>query len=164
MKKPVVVFALSFGLVLAADQLIKFWLYRKLSAVGEFSLLNGALTIHIYPNEGIAFGIPIGGIGLIVLLVGVVALLLALYRKYLRRDYPWAPLALGLVLGGAVGNNLIDRLRLGYVLDYVDWHYFPVFNLADAAIVAGVMILLARIVFRSETDGDKGISKAEPKC
>lgn len=153
MKKPVVVFALSFGLVLAADQLIKFWLYQKLSAVGEFSLLNGTLTIRLYPNEGIAFGIPIGGAGLIILLIGVVALLLVLYRKYLRHDYPWAPLALGLVLGGAVGNNLIDRLRLGYVLDYLDWHYFPVFNLADGAIVLGVIILLARIIFKSEDSG-----------
>lgn len=153
MKKPVVVFALSFSLVLAADQLIKFWLYQKLSAIGEFSLLNGALTIHVYPNEGIAFGIPIGGAGLVILLVGVVALLLVLYRKYLRHDYPWAPMGLGLVLGGAVGNNLIDRLRLGYVLDYVDFHFFPVFNLADAAIVLGVIILLARIIFKSEDSG-----------
>lgn len=162
MKKVVVVFTLAFGLVLAADQVIKFWLYQKLSTVGEFSLFNGALTIHVYPNEGIAFGIPVGGIGLVVLLVGVVALLLVLYRKYLPRDYPWAPLALGLVLGGAVGNNLIDRLRLGYVLDYLDWHWFPVFNLADAAIVIGVVILLARIVFQSETDrrGDKDVPRA----
>jgi signal peptidase II len=159
MNKAVIVFVTIFSAVLAADQLIKYWLVTKLSAVGEFSLFSGGLTIHIYPNQGIAFGIPIYGLGLVVLLGGVVALLLALYFKYLRQDYPWSPLALGLVLGGAVGNNLIDRLRFGYVIDYMDFHYFPVFNLADAAIVMGVIILLARIVFKSETgtNGDKAI-------
>lgn len=165
-QKALVVFAAIFGLVLAADQLIKYWLTQQLSIAGEFSFWGGSLTIHFYPNEGIAFGIPIGGIWLVVLLFGVVALLLALYFKYLRADYPWAPLALGLVLGGAVGNNLIDRLRLGYVLDYVDFHYFPVFNLADLAIVLGVVILLARLIFGEASDGrgDKEVQKNSRPC
>jgi len=161
MKKAAVVFGITFGVILAADQLLKYWLVDKLSVQGEFSLLNGALTIHIYPNQGIAFGIPIYGAWLIILLAVVVGLLLTLYFKYLKRDYPWSPLALGLVLGGAVGNNIIDRLRLGYVIDYMDFHWFPVFNLADAAIVIGVVILLYRITFKSESagSGDKAVSK-----
>lgn len=161
MKKSALVFGIVFGAVLAADQLLKYWLVNKLSVVGEFSLLNGALTIHIYPNQGIAFGIPIYGVWLIILLAAVVGLLLTMYFKYLKHDYPWSPLALGLVLCGAVGNNIIDRLRLGYVIDYVDFHWFPVFNLADAAIVIGVIILLCRIIFKSESSesGDKAVSK-----
>lgn len=152
MNKVTVVFAITFSVVLSADQLLKYWLIDKLSDIGGFSLLRGLLTVHIFPNEGIAFGIPIGGVWLVILLVGVVALLLALYFKYLRRDYPWSPLALGLVLGGAATNNLIDRLRFGYVIDYMDFHWFPVFNLADVAIVAGVVILLARIIFPPEVE------------
>ncbi len=160
MNRAAAVFGIVFSIVLAADQLIKYWLLDKLSVVGEFSLWGGRLTVHLFPNAGIAFGIPIGGIWLVVLLSGVVALLLFLYFKYLRSDFPWSPLALGLVLGGAASNNLIDRLRFGYVIDYLDFHWFPVFNLADAAIVAGVIILLARIIFWSEgkSRGEKEVS------
>jgi signal peptidase II len=61
----------------------------------------------------------------------------------------WATFAFGLILGGAVGN-LIDRVRLGYVVDFIDFRWFPVFNLADSSIVCGVTVLVLASMFRSE--------------
>ena len=81
------------------------------------------------------------------LVVPIVAMVVLgfLYRD-LPKDAKWRATALGLVSGGAIGN-LIDRVRLGYVVDFLDFHYqsvyyFPAFNIADAAICAGVTILL----------------------
>jgi signal peptidase II len=90
-------------------------------------------------------------------LVGFTALIAAfvavwMWREKARDDV----LALGLVLGGAIGN-IIDRSRLGYVIDYADlhigeWRPFLIFNLADAAITIGVLILLARALLLREKD------------
>ena len=77
----------------------------------------------------------------------VAGVLVWLWREQAR----WDQIALGLVLGGALGN-ILDRVRLGYVVDYADLHFgewrpFLVFNVADAAITIGVLILLARALF-----------------
>jgi len=76
----------------------------------------------------------------IVISLLVVIGVLAGYR-YLPRERVWAYIALSLVLGGAIGN-LIDRVRLGLVIDFLDFRVWPVFNLADTAIVIGAAILV----------------------
>ncbi|MBI2755525.1 MAG: signal peptidase II [Chloroflexi bacterium] len=122
---------------------------------------GGLLRFTYVENRGAAFGlfqdqtVFFVVVGLVV--VGVIA---ASYR-YLPRSGFLVHLALGLQLGGAVGN-LVDRVRQGYVIDYVDFGYqqnwFPVFNVADSAITVGV-VLLALHYLRSEsarTDGANG--------
>ncbi|EKD49754.1 MAG: hypothetical protein ACD_63C00057G0003 [uncultured bacterium] len=107
------------------------------------------MTIHVFPNKGIAFGIPVGGALLYVFLVVVFVILLVLYIKYLRNDKVISVAALGMVIGGALGN-IVDRIRFGYVVDYVDFHVFPIFNLADLFIVIGILILVWRMVFENK--------------
>lgn len=102
-------------------------------------------------NTGAAFGLfPEGGMLFAVVAVAVTGIIV-LYNFALPAGHFTLRLALGLQLGGALGN-LIDRLRLGHVTDFLDFGPWPVFNLADAAIVAGVC-LLALSVWREERAG-----------
>lgn len=90
-------------------------------------------------------------------LVGMTALIALFVAVWMWREKARADvIALGLVLGGALGN-ILDRVRLGYVVDYADLHFgdwrpFLVFNLADAAITIGVLILLARALLLREKE------------
>ncbi len=145
LNKRIWLFALVLSVSLATDQLIKYFLYQKLSSKGEFSVITNFLDFSLYKNEGVAFGIPLTGPILVAFLAIVFVTLLILYLKYLKSDKVVSLIALGLVLGGAVGN-IIDRIRLGFVIDYVNFGFFPVFNLADVCIVVGVFILIWRVL------------------
>jgi signal peptidase II len=146
--KRAIIFGSVFGVALIADQLLKLEILRQLSAVGELFFLR-IIKIRFFANTGVAFGIPLGGWWLVVFLVLVFLVLLYLYMKYLRSDKLVAVVALALVLGGAVGN-IIDRIRLGYVVDYVAISILPVFNLADVFIIAGILIMVWRILLLDE--------------
>ena len=136
------------GLVLAADQASKAWIVHclNLPEIGSIRLLP-VLNLTWVENRGITFGLLNGGGGLgpallvLVALAVVVALLVWLWRS----ERVLVAIALGAVAGGAVGN-VIDRLRLGYVVDFIHAHAWGwswyVFNLADAAIVCGVGALV----------------------
>ena len=137
------VFFLAALLIAVADQLSKTWIRTNL-AVGQSLPEVGFLRLTHVHNTGAAFGLFHGQTFslTIVSLVGVAALLF--YAVLLYRHFPllhsWlAWVGLGLILGGTVGN-LIDRLRLGYVTDFIDFGFWPAFNLADSAIVVGVII------------------------
>lgn len=138
-----VVFFLTALLVLAADQLSKTWLRSNL-ATGESLPETGLFRLTHVQNTGAAFGLfqdqtfPLT----IVAIVGIVVLLL--FALLFSRRFPFlasrlGKLALGLVLGGTVGN-LADRLNLGYVTDFIDIGIWPAFNVADSAIVVGVIL------------------------
>jgi len=139
-----VVFFLTALLVVAADQLSKLWIRSNLD-VGQLLFEMGFFRLTHVHNTGAAFGLfqdhsfPL----IIVALVGIVILLLYalfIYRRSPFLDNMLGKTALGLVLGGTVGN-LIDRLRFGYVTDFIDVGIWPAFNIADSAIVVGVIIL-----------------------
>jgi len=147
----VIIFS-TVGLVaLAIDQLSKYLIMQKLSLSGEFYAVGNIFRIHFYPNSGVAFGIPLKGPLLVIFLVAVFLILLGLYWRYLRSDSLVSVIALALVLGGALGN-IIDRLRLGYVIDFVGLWILPVFNLADVFIIIGVLILVWRILIIDGTN------------
>ncbi len=140
----VVFFFTTALLLVAADQLSKLWIRSNL-AIGESLFEVGFFRLTYVRNTGAAFGLFQGqSLPLtIVALVGVAALLLYVfffYRKLPFLDNRLGKLALGLVLGGTVGN-LIDRIYLGYVTDFIAVSIWPAFNIADSAIVVGVIIL-----------------------
>jgi len=146
-----VLFFLIVLLVVAADQLSKIWIRSNL-LVGQSLFEAGFFRITYVHNTGAAFGLFQGQSFLltIVALVGITVLLvytLVFYRRFPLLDNRLGRPVLGLVLGGAVGN-LIDRLRFGYVTDFIDVGLWPAFNLADSAITIGV-ILLAYSFLRS---------------
>jgi signal peptidase II len=156
---------LSVALALfLADQLVKYWVTGPLGirALGDVREIVSFFDLRFVPNVGISLGLFAAnselGRWLLVLMTGAIALgvLVWLWREPARGDQA----ALGLVLGGALGN-ILDRVRYGYVVDYADLHFatpwnpewrpFLVFNLADAAITIGVLILLARALFTRDT-------------
>jgi signal peptidase II len=141
----------AFGLaalVIMLDQALKQWVVADLGlAVGESRPLFWPLSLTLVRNDGISFGFfqthaPWTRWALAAFALGVSGVLIAWLRRTTRLI---TGIAGGLILGGALGN-LIDRIRLGAVVDFVDVHplVFPwIFNIADSGITVGVTILLA---------------------
>jgi signal peptidase II len=144
--------------VLLADVLSKALVVRELSDREPVSLLGGLLTLRLVRNPGAAFGFAQGlTIAFTVVAVGVVVVILRLSRRL--RSTPWA-VALGLVLGGAVGN-LTDRIfrapgpGRGHVVDFLEVPHWPVFNLADSAIVTAAVLMVLLSARGSSYDGTR---------
>ena len=137
------IFFLVALLVIVADQLSKAWIRSSLPE-GHTMLSLGFFRITHVHNTGAAFGIfPDYSLVLAVfaLIAGAVILFVVFYGY---RYYPWLgstaiTLVMGLMLGGTVGN-LVDRFRFGYVTDFIDFGYWPAFNIADSAVTVGVII------------------------
>jgi signal peptidase II len=96
-------------------------------------------------NSGIAFGLFSSATGAVIVLTAVAVGWMLLFFARSGARHPVLPVALGLVIGGSV-SNLVDRVRLGHVTDFLDFEYWPAFNLADSFIVVGVGILLVALV------------------
>ncbi len=144
--------------VLAADVVTKFLAVRELVDREPVSLLGGLLTLRLVRNAGAAFGFAQGlTIAFTVVAAAVVVVILRLARRL--RSTPWA-VALGLVLGGAVGN-LVDRVfrspgvGRGHVVDFLELPHWPVFNLADSAIVSAAVLMVLLSTRGSSYDGSR---------
>ena len=138
-----VVFFLTALLVVAADQLSKIWIRSNL-APGESLPETGLFRLTHVHNTGASFGLfqDQSFTLTIIALIGIAVLLLfalLFYRRFPFLDSSLGKPALGLLLGGTVGN-LIDRLYLGYVTDFIDIGIWPVFNIADSAITVGAIL------------------------
>jgi signal peptidase II len=132
------------GAAIAADQATKAIVSSSL-ALGESVDVVGPLSIHHVQNSGIAFGLfPTATSGVIVLTGIAVTWMLVFFARSGGR-HPILPVALGLLLGGSL-SNLVDRVRLGHVTDFLDFRFWPAFNLADAFIVAGVAVLIGALL------------------
>lgn len=126
---------------LAVDQAAKWAVARWLSPGDSVKLLGEMVRLTHVTNPGAAFGLFEGHQALFVTATGVVVALAAALAVRFGSGRRWVLAGLGLAAGGAAGN-LVDRLRHGAVLDFIDVAVWPVFNLADTAIVAGVVLLL----------------------
>ncbi len=144
-------------IVIVLDQLTKAWIGGSYSLNQRTVLVPEVLQFRVTHNTGAAFGVLSGATG--ALAIAAVAIVVAIIFSATRMvdANRWAILALGLVVGGAVGN-LIDRVRFGYVVDFIEvygariqlggtTYTFPVFNVADSAITVGVLLLLVTILF-----------------
>ena len=138
------------AVIVILDQVVKFLIDSRLSEFESLVVIPGLLNLTRVHNTGVAYGMLNGvdfpGKTVILALVATGALVgLALYAAALADDQRLTRLGLSLVIGGAAGN-LIDRVRFGYVLDFVDfyrndWHFWA-FNVADAAISVGVALMI----------------------
>jgi signal peptidase II len=124
--------------VVALDQVVKALVEANL-VTGERVGVLGPLELTLSHNSGVAFGLASGGGGVLILFtVAALAVVGYLFARDPARSGMWV--AVGLLIGGALGN-LADRVLEGAVTDYVDFLAWPPFNLADVAIVAGVLLL-----------------------
>lgn len=151
------VLATVASLIVALDQLTKLYIHAGFGLGESVPVINGIFHITYVRNTGAAFGIfrevselfrklffmsmpPIAMVIIVAMLRGV------------SSEDRWQVFALSLIFGGAIGNY-IDRLRFGYVIDFLDFHYkdvwsYPAFNVADSAIVSGVCLLLLLMTVR----------------
>lgn len=149
-------YLLLVGLLIAADQASKWLVTRSVPLEGTRDLVRGFLRLWHVRNSGAVWGFLSGHDGgwvpKVITALAVAALLVVLvFFLRARRDERLERLAYALILGGALGN-LIDRLRLGYVVDFIDvfvksWHW-PTFNVADSGITVGVLLLAFTLLRR----------------
>ncbi|MEE2756595.1 MAG: signal peptidase II [Myxococcota bacterium] len=156
------------------DQITKIWAVRALSRLNGtlpetareirtqvYVVFESWFNFRLTGNKGAAWGIfgglPDGWRVPFFVVIGVVAIavIIGIYRSSDGQNLVrWA---LTLVLGGAIGN-LIDRVRLGYVIDFIDWHYkthhWPTFNIADVAISVGVGLLILDMIVNRDRDAE----------
>jgi signal peptidase II len=128
------------GIIVALDQLTKALIRYFLLPGQSWPIWSGVFHFSYVQNPGAAFGLLKHQTGLLVAVTAVVVVAILLYAGRLEPHMVLLRWAMILVLGGAVGN-LVDRLRFGYVVDFLDFRVFPVFNVADTAIVTGVGLL-----------------------
>ena len=129
---------------IAADQLTK-WIVSSQLSLDESLHVLGPFSIHHVQNSGIAFGLFASATPLVTALTALAVGWMLLFFARSGARHPVLPVALGLLIGGST-SNLIDRIRLGHVTDFLDLRYWPAFNLADSFIVIGVAILFLALV------------------
>lgn len=153
-KKALWIFAAVTGVTVILDQLSKAWIRSALPVNDEIAVVPGWVHLSHILNHGAAWGMLSGQRWLLVLIAFLVGGAVIWLARQEQADSPWMRFALGLILGGALGN-LIDRIATGAVTDMIDldtpiaWlHNFPVFNLADSALTVGVTILALEALLR----------------
>ncbi|TAN60108.1 signal peptidase II [bacterium] len=149
-RKTLAFFAWLVGLfVVWIDQLSKAYVSGAF-AVGEtLPVIKGVLHLSLVHNTGVAFGLFRDHNTLLSILSLAVIIYIARDSLSRKKDRNLCRrVALGLILGGASGN-LIDRIRLGYIVDFLDFRVWPVFNIADSAITIGIILLAIEILFQS---------------
>jgi signal peptidase II len=154
MKKRYALCVLLAGIVIALDQITKMIITRTIPLYGNMPIVKGFFNLVSIHNRGMAFGLmnqPGNEIGFNILTFLTIGAIIGLLIWYVKLNDPsWSvTIAFGLILGGAIGN-LIDRLYLKKVIDFLDFyigsHHWPAFNVADSAITIGTC-LLAYILF-----------------
>jgi signal peptidase II len=157
------IIGIIFALLLALDQASKCLIERFYFVHESREVIPGFFNITYVQNKGAAFGLfgTLPGAAILFVIIALIAIaLILLYIRQIQAREVWTPVCFALILTGAVGN-VIDRFRLGSVVDFLDFYYFgwhwPAFNVADACITIGVTLLAIRILF----DGGTAIKEGD---
>ncbi len=149
-------------LITALDQLCKLAAVRELMQVGTIPLIPNVFHLTYCENPGAGFGVFASYTTVLSVLTLLIIIAAIVYVVVKRPKHRLFITALTFMVGGAIGN-LLDRIRLGYVVDFLDfrWIHFPIFNIADCFITVGAVMFAIYVIFLSEkkeqTDGnDKG--------
>jgi signal peptidase II len=151
------------AVVVVLDQISKFFVMRDLKPVSDIPVWDGVLHFHYAENTGASFGMFPGlkWVFLVVSILFVVGVFIFVLIKRKNID-TFALVTLGLICGGALGNA-IDRIRVGYVIDfvYVKLINFAIFNVADSCIVVGGILLGVYVIFIYKEPHEKDMPKME---
>ncbi|HNW05193.1 MAG TPA: signal peptidase II [Oscillospiraceae bacterium] len=150
-------------ILIATDQIIKNWVEMNLAGGDDMEIIKDVLYLRYTENTGVAFSMFQGMRWLLIAVTGV--MLLAVLGAFLsgKVSNRWHIASLSLILAGGVGN-LIDRISLGYVIDYIDFRVirFAIFNLADSCITVGAVLLCFSILLQDYLKGrEKRAAAAE---
>lgn len=138
------------AILIGLDQIIKYWALNYLQEVGTIPVINNIFNLTYVENRGAAFGM-LQNNQIIFIVVAAIASCYGLYYLHTKKVNNIGKIGILLVISGAIGN-LIDRVRLGYVVDYLDFHivWSYVFNLADCFVVIGTVLLCIYIITSEE--------------
>lgn len=147
-----IVFGSLASIIVIADQLTKAWIRANL-AYGQVWFDWGFLRVVHAQNTGVSFGLMQGHVIFVIIIVFLeMAVILAIVYFLRSRlsflDSMLMHVGLGLVMGGAIGNQ-IDRIAMGHVTDFIDFKVWPAFNVADSGAVIGTIIIAYCIIFKS---------------
>ncbi|MCA9408509.1 MAG: signal peptidase II [Candidatus Omnitrophica bacterium] len=139
--------------VILFDRVTKLFFVGLLEYGESLPIINNILHMTLVHNTGIAFGF-FKDQGVVFIIVPIIAIILLIFNIYYYRQTDGALslsyiIAFSLILGGAFGN-LIDRVAYGYVIDFIDFRVWPVFNVADSAITIGAVIIAIKCFLLSE--------------
>ena len=156
-----VVFAVSLILV-GLDQLFKFLAVEYLSPIESYPIWDGVLRLTYVENPGAAFGIFAGKAILLTGVTGVLILALTVLLLWGKIKSTYLMWCVGLIIGGGIGN-LIDRIAMQYVVDYihVELFNFAVFNFADCCVVIGTVLIIVYFLFIEGRKGNRGKEKTD---
>jgi signal peptidase II len=132
-------------LVCGVDQAVKFWVMAQMIPLQSFVLIPGLVSVTYVLNYGAAFGIMYAKTYLLLAITAGTFVYAWIHRHEVSKYPQMFQIGIAVALGGALGNFL-DRVRLGYVVDFLDFYVWPVFNIADIAIVIGVGLVVAGLV------------------
>jgi len=127
--------------ILFTDQLSKYFIQQNMELGQSIPIINNMFHLTYWHNPGAAFGILASQTNFLIAIGALVAAAIIIVLLKLPPGKKLLKVSLALQLGGAAGN-LIDRIRTGYVIDFFDFRIWPVFNIADSAIVIGAILLL----------------------
>ena len=140
--------------VVAVDQILKYVVVHNLGMLNSVTVIDHFFYIHCIPNDGIAMGMLSGRQSVIILLTSLIMAGLCLFIIVNRkRLHPFLLSCIALIVGGGIGN-IIDRVRLGYVVDFFEfriWSY--IFNFADICVVVGCFAVLFYVLFEGKFKG-----------
>lgn len=154
-RRSLLVAAITIPSVIVLDQLSKWLIWNTYGPAGDLiedEYLGGLLTFHFVRNTGSAFGLFQGQTGILTVATFLAIGFLVVFFIRNARESALVALALSLLVGGAIGN-LIDRMRLGYVIDWIKLPNWPTFNVADSSITVGVILLFAAILYQDMKSG-----------
>ncbi|KTT82367.1 signal peptidase II [Mammaliicoccus sciuri] len=142
-------------ILIALDQLTKYLIVKSLEVGESIKVISNFLYITSHRNQGAAWGILQGKMWLFYIVTIVVLVILFMFFKNEGYGRPDVQLGLSLLIAGSIGN-FIDRLFRGEVVDFVDTYIFsynfPIFNVADAALTLGVIVLIIVILFEGKEE------------
>jgi len=141
------VFSLTMLGFLGIDQASKLWARANLSPEKSLSLVKGFLSLTLVQNKGMAFGLLQEQNKLFLIAAIVIIAVTLFYLLIYRPASIIIRIALGLIVAGSIGN-LIDRTLFKQVTDFLDFHFWPVFNIADTSLVSGAALLLVKNIFK----------------
>jgi len=135
--------------IIFLDQASKFFILQSLTLNEPVTVIGNVFYLTLVYNTGAAFGI-FKNQTIFFIIVSVMAIIaIAVYIKKKTKVFFLRDIALALILGGAI-SNLVDRVRFGYVVDFLDFRIWPVFNLADSAITIGTFLLIFSLLRRGQ--------------
>lgn len=148
-------YELIIVLLIGIDQLSKLWAVNSLKEIGSIPIIENVFHLTYVENRGAAFGM-LQNNQIIFVVVALVASVYGLYYLHTKKVNLVGKAGILLIIAGAIGNA-IDRVRLGFVVDYFDfriiWEY--VFNIADIFVVVGTILLCVYIIFYEDKKEEK---------